>query len=165
MTLVRHRIRQVLDSGYLMSLGTTDPGGPWVSEVLYVCAEGWNIYWMSSPRSRHSLAVRALGQVAASITISRRAGEKDLGVQLSGTAMCQGKRIPISIMTAYLAKYRITRARVTATLKTGYDWYVLRPTFIELIDQANLGLTKQRLDLKADSGTSTFETSGDQARD
>ena len=39
-------ILEVLEKGYLMSLGTQDGGGVWVADVIYVYDEEMNIYGM-----------------------------------------------------------------------------------------------------------------------
>ena len=40
-------VREVLEKGYLMSLGICDSGGVWVSDVIYVHNDNFEIFWIS----------------------------------------------------------------------------------------------------------------------
>ena len=50
---IKRLIKEVLEKGYLMSLGTVDEGGVWVSDVIYVFDDEFNLYWISDPDTRH----------------------------------------------------------------------------------------------------------------
>lgn len=41
---IKNLIKEVLDQGYLMSLATVDDGGVWVSDVIYIYDDNFNIY-------------------------------------------------------------------------------------------------------------------------
>lgn len=84
---VKKRILEVLESGYLISLGTVDDGGVWVSELIYVYDDDLNIYWMSKPISRHSDAIQKNSGVAGTITVSNSISDPDLGLQIAGEVM------------------------------------------------------------------------------
>jgi uncharacterized protein YhbP (UPF0306 family) len=147
MTDIRERIREVLEKGYLISLGTVDDSGVWVADVIYVFDNELSIYWMSIPQSRHSLAIEKKNTIAGTITVSQTPGEKDFGIQLRGVAVKLGITVKLAIAIKYLNKtngFSVTQIR--KALKDGYKWYVLRPEFIELIDQAHFGYNKQRVD-------------------
>jgi uncharacterized protein YhbP (UPF0306 family) len=131
---IKARIKEVLGLGHLMSLGTMDDGGPWVADVGYVHDNAFNIYWMSSDQVRHSKAITMNHAAAASIIV----GEGALGLQLSGKA----EKIE-SVDPSTEAAYKAKEGRVLP----GRSWYVLRPKMIELIDEANFGFKKQKLEL------------------
>ncbi|MEK7623918.1 MAG: pyridoxamine 5'-phosphate oxidase family protein [Patescibacteria group bacterium] len=78
-------VREVLEDGHLMSLGTVDHEGVWVADVVYVFDEDLNIYWLSRSDARHSLAIVKHPQVAGTIAVSRP-HEEEIGVQFSGDA-------------------------------------------------------------------------------
>ena len=82
---VKQLIKEVLDQGYLMSLGTVDEGGVWVADVIYIHDDDFNIYWMSDPDVRHSQALLTNKQVSGTITTSRPK-ENNIGIQFSGIA-------------------------------------------------------------------------------
>lgn len=41
---LRELAKSILDQGYLMSLGTADSGGVWVSDVIYIHDADFTIY-------------------------------------------------------------------------------------------------------------------------
>ena len=114
-----------MEKGYLISLGTVDDNGVWVADVIYVYDHELSIYWMSSPQSRHSLAIEKNSTISGTITASQTPGEKDFGVQLCGVAAKLGKTVKPAIAMKYLRKtngFDVTHIR--KVLRDGYDWYV-----------------------------------------
>lgn len=83
---VKEKIKQILEHGYLLSLGTSDKNGPWVADVRYVSDNNFNIYWMSETKYRHSKAIEKDQRVAGTIIINYKFGTPNLGVQISGIA-------------------------------------------------------------------------------
>ena len=141
------RVREVLDKGYLMSLGTVDDGGVWVADIVYVADDELNIYWMSNPDFRHSKAIAKNAKVAGTITVSQKQGDLDFAVQLEGAAeKLDGARLTIA--TKFLMKKgKPGPSKVLNILMKGYSWYKLVPTKIELIDQKNFDFQKQKISL------------------
>lgn len=156
--LLHQSIGDVLAKGYVLSLGTADEDGPWVSDVLYVCDADWSVYWASSPQSRHSKAIERLGQAAATVTISTGPGQKDLGVQMAGPASRRGRDLGPGLVLKYLRKYRPGLSEVSTALIGGQDWYVLSPRYVVLVDQARYGFARQRVDLSDGKGPATSRT-------
>lgn len=144
---IRKLAVQVLEQGYLMSLGIADGGGVWVSDVIYLFDEDLNIYWMSDPDARHSKAIAKHSQVAASITVSVPHAP-NFGIQVTGNAECiHGSRWDLAI------KHLVKRGKVVpekvVDILQGDCWYVLRPTLVELIDEEHFGFEKQKFSLPA----------------
>lgn len=139
-------IKEILDKGYLMSLATLDSGGIWVSDVIYVYDNKFNIWWMSKTFRRHSKAILENSQVAGSITITQKPGEPDLGLQIEGKAeKIKGDNLEIA------KKHRKKRNKPLPK-KDGevFDvpedsWYKLTPSKIELIHEPLFGHNKQIL--------------------
>ncbi len=129
---IKQRVREALEQGHLMSLGTVDSLGVWVADVGYMFDDNLNIYWMSSPNTRHSKAIELNGKVAASITISTKSKEDNLGLQLEGIAK------KIDQLDFNIAK---------KTLREGSNWYMLVPTTVYLIDEKNFGFKRQKIEL------------------
>jgi len=129
-----------------MSLATTDDGGVWVSDVIYVHDDGLNIFWMSDHGARHSQAVLKNSRVAGTITVSGQ-GEDNLGIQWEGVAeKIDGSRSDLAI------KHRAKRKKPLPEvgqdiLEDGESWYVIRPKKIELICEKLFGFEKQKCDL------------------
>ena len=64
---IKKLIKEVLEKGYLMSLGTVDEGGVWVCDVIYIFDDDLNIYWMSKDFRRHSKAILINPGIAGTI--------------------------------------------------------------------------------------------------
>lgn len=141
---LKARVVEVLEKGYFMSIGTIDSGGVWVCDVLYV-HDGSKIYWTSSPRVRHSLAIEANGKAAGSITVNG-AKEDNFGIQFEGLARKLDGLRPDLVMKIFMKRKRIVPADIAEAMK-GRSWYELTPSKIELIDEKNFGYKKQNLPL------------------
>ena len=138
--------QSILDQGYLMSLGTLDDGGVWVSDVIYVHDDNFNIYWMSDPEVRHSEAILKNNKVAATITISNTLGEKNVGLQIEGRAeKIEGN--DFGIATLYYTKRKKPIPNENDDILQGDSWYRLTPTKIEIIYEPEFGFEKKKLEL------------------
>jgi uncharacterized protein YhbP (UPF0306 family) len=140
-------VKSILDQGYLMSLATVDESGPWVSDLIFV-PEDLNLYWISEEDTRHSKAILQNSKVAATITISNRGGEDNVGLQIEGLAeKVEGDILEIAI------KHRLKRNKpapkaVGEILDPEESWYLLKPTKIEIIYEPKWGFDKKELPLK-----------------
>src|SRR3989344_7113140 len=96
-TDIKQLIKEVLDQGYLMSLATTDDGGVWVADVIYIFDDDLNIYWMSDPDVRHSKAILKNPKIAGTITVNNPK-ENNLGIQFEGvTEKIEGARHDLAL--------------------------------------------------------------------
>jgi len=142
---IRYLIKEVLDRGYLMSLGTADEGGVWVADVIYIFNDDFNIYWMSELHMRHSLAIIQSPNVAGTITISGQ-GEDNLGIQFEGIAeKIEGARYDLA--KKHYEKRKKLEPKEADDVLDGGSWYVLKPKKIELIHEKFFGFDKQKLEL------------------
>ncbi len=144
MTDTRTRVLEVLQQTHLMSLGTVDPGGVWVADVIFLHDDDLNLYWMSAPDSRHSRAVLESGRAAGTITYSTKSKEPNLGIQFEGIAeRLDGVRFDLIIK--HWAKRGHAAPEVSRALELldGDRWYKLVPTRIELIDEEHFGFERQ----------------------
>ncbi len=140
---LRARVLEVLEKGYLMSLGSVDEGGVWVCDLLYVFDDTLKIYWTSSPRVRHSVAIEANSKVAGTIT-SNSPKEDNFGIQFEGIARKLDDLRPDLLVKMFLKRKKIVPADIAEAMK-GRSWYELTPTKIELIDEKNFGYKKQNI--------------------
>lgn len=144
-TDIKQLVKEVLDKGYLMSLATTDVGGVWVSDVIYIHDDDRNIYWMSDPEVRHSQAVIKNHKVAGTITVSNR-GEDNFGIQFEGIAeKIEGARYNLALK--HYTKRGKPTPKETDDVLQGDSWYILKPKKIELICEKLFGFDKKKLDL------------------
>jgi uncharacterized protein YhbP (UPF0306 family) len=143
---IKKRIQEVLNRGYLMSLGVHDDGGVWVSDVIYVHDDEMNIYWMSDPEVRHSKAIIKSSQAAGSITVTSYGEKPELGIQFYGRAeKIEGQRHDLA--TQHLSKRGKPAPQEGTDLLQGDSWYVLHPSKIDLIDAEHFGWEKRNLKL------------------
>jgi len=144
---IKQRILEVLKSGHLMSLGTTDDGGVWVADVIYIFDDDLYIFWMSAPDCRHSKAIEKNNLVSGSITISNKSKEDNFGIQFSGKAeRLEGMRFDLVIKHLSKRGYKIPPKPMD--ILDGDFWYKLKLDFIDLIDEKNFGFDKKKIDLK-----------------
>ena len=136
--------KRVLEQGYLISLGIVDEQGPWVADVIYAFDDDFNIYWMSTSDRRHSIAIAANSNVAGAITVTTGSGISDFGIQLSGVAE-ELEAVPRDVVLRYFQKGNKPEPAVDFVVFEDHQWYVLRPTRIELIDQEHFGYDRQRV--------------------
>lgn len=138
-------IKEVLEKGYLMSLGTVDEGGVWVADVIYIFDDNFNIYWMSDPEVRHSTAVLKNPQAAGTITVSWDK-DRELGLQFSGVVeKIEGPRYDLALK--HYAKRGKPQPAESDDVLEGDSWYVLKPKFFELINGELFGFNKQKYEL------------------
>lgn len=144
---VRACIQNILDTGHLMSLATTDEGGLWVADVIFIHDENLNLYWMSDPEVRHSRALLQNPHIAGTITVSNTSKEPNLGIQFVGTAeKIDGPRHDLAVK--HLNKRGYPAPREDEDVLDGDSWYVVRLNTIDLIDEENLGYEKETLRIK-----------------
>jgi uncharacterized protein YhbP (UPF0306 family) len=139
---IKKLVEEVLENGYLISLATVDDGGVWVSDVIYIYDNEFNIYWMSDPSARHSEAIIQNNKIAGSITVSGQ-GEKNLGIQFAGIAeKIDGQRYDLA--RKHYKKRKKPEPKETDDILGGDLWYMLKPTKIELICEYLFGFEKQK---------------------
>jgi uncharacterized protein YhbP (UPF0306 family) len=142
---IKDLIKKVLEQGYLMSLATVDEGGVWVSDVIYIFDEDFNIFWMSDPDVRHSNAILKNQKVAGTITVNLPK-ENKLGIQFEGTAeKIEGIRHDLAIK--HFTKRKKPAPKEDDDVLWRDSWYLLRPKKIELICEEFFGFKKQKIEL------------------
>ena len=135
----------VLQDGFVMSLGTHDDSGVWVADVIYVYDDSFNIYWTSLAEVRHSKAIMQNTKVACTITADWTTG-KERALQIEGVAeKIEGAFFELE------KQLRVKRHLAVPTepgqiLEGGYSWHVLRPTKIELINNELFGYEKKNVE-------------------
>jgi uncharacterized protein YhbP (UPF0306 family) len=82
---VATRAAAFLDEHHVMSLATAGAQGPHAVNLFYA-RDGFALFWVSDPASRHSLELLADGRVAATIARDYADFPPIRGLQLSGRA-------------------------------------------------------------------------------
>jgi uncharacterized protein YhbP (UPF0306 family) len=140
---IRQLIKEVLEKGYLMSLGTHDEGGVWVSDVIYIFDDDFTLYWMSDPDVRHSQAVLKNPKVGGAITVNLPK-EDNLGIQFEGIAKkIEGPRHDLAVK--HFTKRKKPAPTEGEDVLKGDSWYMVKPAKIQLIYERLFGFNKQTL--------------------
>jgi hypothetical protein len=79
------RIAALLDAHHVMSLATVGPHGPHAANLFYA-RDGFTLFWVSDPASRHSAELEADAAVAATIAHDYSDYATIRGLQISGRA-------------------------------------------------------------------------------
>lgn len=143
---IRDLTKEVLEEGFVMSLATIDDGGPWVSNVIYVYDDRFNIYWISLPDARHSKAIHKNSMVACTITSSWE-NDKEKGLQIAGHAK-EVKDKMFEFERKLQKKRGMSQPKSEGeVLKDEYVWYKLVPSKVELIYNELFGYNKKSLNI------------------
>lgn len=137
--------KTVLERGYLMSLGIVDDAGPWVADVIYIFDDDLNLYWMSTTRRRHSMAIDGgHNRVAAAIAVTQGPEMPDEGLQISGTAQRVSEPL-LELLKSWMKKKKEPVTTAIGAVLTGHVWYKLVPDRIELIYEEKFGYDRQKV--------------------
>lgn len=121
-----------------MTLATSGEGGPWAASVFYA-NDGFTLYFLSEPTSRHSVDIEKNQMVAVTINEDYKDWREIQGIQLYGHAGRVGsRRERAKALTLYRAKYPFVGkmllspkiARAIARVK----FYKVVPRWIRFID-------------------------------
>jgi uncharacterized protein YhbP (UPF0306 family) len=106
---LRRLARGLLAERYVLALATNGPEGLWVASV-YFAGDLAELYFLSSPNSRHGRNLAANRIVAAAINEDEHDWRAIRGIQLEGE--CQPVRAPADYLRAwraYLTKFPFVR--------------------------------------------------------
>lgn len=117
---VAERIATFLDEHHVMSLATAGVHGPHAANLFYA-RDGFALFWVSDPASRHSLELAADGRVAATIARDLSDFAPIRGLQLAGHACRIGDERERAQARAILeARYAFLRQPADAGLRDSY---------------------------------------------
>ena len=139
------RVKAFLDAHSTMTLATIGTGGePQAAAVFYAADERLNLYFLSSPTSRHSQNLVSNARAAATVHADGQAWQAIRGLQIEGSVkQVEGARMLAQAARTYAGRFDFVRG----LLDDGDDgpvvlrgpvassrFYVLRPAWIRLID-------------------------------
>ncbi|MCB9453500.1 MAG: pyridoxamine 5'-phosphate oxidase family protein [Anaerolineaceae bacterium] len=132
----KEAIRAFLETQSTLTLATVDDDGtPRAAPLFYVSDDDLNLYWLSSPTSRHSLNLGAHPQVAATIYPAVWAWTAIRGLQIEGIAgIVTGSEHRESILACYQQKFNLP-PDLNAIIEQS-TLYTLRPTWIRWLDNS-----------------------------
>jgi uncharacterized protein len=140
-------IQAFLDTQSTLALATTNPdGSPQAAPIFYVADDRLNLYWLSSPSSRHSTNLVRNSKVAATVYPSVWQWNDIVGLQIEGEARPIGdERIREQILTIYLRKFQLPAA--FDSIISASILYSLKPSWLRWMDNSVQFNFKVELDL------------------
>ncbi len=133
-------VLEFLQAHHVVTLATIGDAKPWAAAVLYA-SEGFTLFWLSAPTSRHSLELARNPKVAATIQEDCSDWSLIKGVQMEGVAAEISGNEAKSVRACYEQKYPLvgnlaqTPASIVAALAKA-SWYKLVPERLWFIDNS-----------------------------
>lgn len=134
------RVLAYLRAHHVMTLATHGAGGPWAAAVFYA-NEGFDLYFLSSPASRHGLDLAANSRAAATIQRDYADWPQIQGVQMEGVVTLLQGAPEKRARDLYGGKFPLVRgaagmpAAIAAALNK-VRWYRLAPSRLYFVDNA-----------------------------
>jgi len=135
----RERILAYLAAHNTLTLATAHDGKPWANAVFYA-NDGYTLYFVSDPKTRHADHLKENASVAGTIQDEQKDWRLIQGIQLEGH--CEEITNPVEsakALAVYAAKFpfigdmlRAPKELASAMLKV--RWHKLTPVWIRLID-------------------------------
>jgi len=136
-----------LETQSTLALATTSSDGqPQVAPIFYVSDDRLNLYWLSSPKSRHSVNLVRNPKVAATMYPSVWQWNDIVGLQLEGEARPVGdERIREQILILYLRKFQLP-PDFDSVIQAS-TLYALTPNWLRWLDNSVAFNHKVEIDL------------------
>jgi uncharacterized protein YhbP (UPF0306 family) len=137
---LRARVLDYLARRSVMTLATGGPGGPWAAAVFFA-NQGFTLYFVSSPRSRHATDLARDARAAAAIHEDQPDWRSIRGVQLEGKAAgIEGDEL-VEAQRLYGAKFPLVASPATAPAPVAaalarVRWYRLVAERLFFVDNA-----------------------------
>lgn len=140
-------VRAFLETQSTLALATVNSDGqPQVAPIFYVSDDRMNLYWLSSPKSRHSLNLVRNPKVAATVYPSVWHWNDIVGLQLEGEARPVGdERIREQILILYLRKFQLPPD--FDSIIQASTLYALTPNWLRWLDNSVAFNHKVEIDL------------------
>jgi hypothetical protein len=137
---LRAKVLAYLRAHHVMTLATHDRAGPWAAAVFYA-SEGFTLYFLSSPKSRHGRQLAANPAAAAAVQEDYADWPQIKGVQLEGSVRALRGSEADRARRLYGEKFPVIRrlagapAAIAAALNK-VRWYELVPERLYFVDNS-----------------------------
>lgn len=149
------RVAAHLQRVHVATLATVGPDGPWAAAVFYV-HDGWDLCFLSSPTSRHTLNLAHNAQVAVTIQADHADWPGIQGVQLEGTVQLLSAEAESRARDLYGQKFPVigklaqAPAAIVQAL-TKVRWYRVLTRRLLYVDNTRGFGHREELDLSSDA--------------
>jgi len=151
---LQQRVRDYLAAHHVATLATMGSDGPWAAAVFYV-SDGYTLYFLSSPSTRHCTNLKRDPRVAVTIQDDCSGWKEIKGIQLEGGVRELSGAEETAARRLYAEKYPLVGqlslvpdAIVKALARV--RWFRLDPARLYFID--NSAAFGQRDEIKLDAG-------------
>lgn len=134
---LRERVLAYLCAHHVATLATHGPEGPWAAAVFYA-SNGFDLYFLSSPSSRHCRNLAIGARAAAAVQEDYADWREIRGVQLEGTVTELDGANERSARSLYGEKFRfvVGAGGVIAQALEKVRWYRLTPERLYFVDNS-----------------------------
>lgn len=127
-----------LESHNVATLATTGPDGVWAAAVFYA-SEGFTLYFLSAPSTRHARNLAAEPRLAATIQEDYRDWSEIKGIQLEGRARpLDGAERELAV-ARFAAKFPVTGPQAPEPIRQALGkvaFFALEPVRLHFIDNS-----------------------------
>ena len=133
----RERALRYLETHSVLTLATHGPEGPWATAVFYA-SEGFTLYFLSMPDSRHGRNIAVHANVAGAVQEDYADWPEIKGIQLEGTAAVLEGAERDAAIRRYARRFPLIANPVAeiAGALARVAWYRLEPARLYFIDNA-----------------------------
>jgi len=150
---LQQRVLDYLGAHHVATLATTGSDGPWAAAVFYA-SDGYTLYFLSSPTTRHCRNLKQDPRVAATIQADCSDWREIKGIQLEGTVSELAGEEEAQARRLYAEKFPLVGllARAPAAIVKALArvrWYRLDPAHLHFIDNSTAFGQRDEIDLGA----------------
>jgi uncharacterized protein YhbP (UPF0306 family) len=138
---MKELIKTHLDQVNIMQLATVADSAPWACNLHFYAGDDMSLYWISSPKSRHSQELAANPNVAVAVMVHENSPEENyvIGLSMVGRAELLQELPPDPIVDGYMAKHK-RHPKLAVDIRSGENpnkFYKFTPSKVILIDSKN----------------------------
>ena len=133
---IRNVIAALLNSESTLALATSgEDGAPHIAPLFYIAGEKFELYWFSSPSSRHSLNLKAHPEAAVTVYRATSEWKEICGVQMRGAvSIVAGAAQREAVTRAYCERFRLGATFQNAIASS--NLYLFQPKWVRYIDNS-----------------------------
>lgn len=158
---LRELAHRYLAEHHTVSLATSGPEGLWATTVFYAC-DGFTLYYLSEPHTRHARNVAASPQLAATVNEDYDDWRKIKGIQMAAESLeVTDKRQFATGLEIYLKRFPFVRGFLSpGQLLQGMKvagklldtrLYVVRPSLLFYLDNEHGFSNRQPVPIEEES--------------
>ncbi len=137
---MQNQVFEYLHDHHVMTISTVGVDGLWAAAVFFV-SDRLTLYFLSSPRSRHSLNIATNPGVAVTIQKDYDSWPEIKGIQMAGEATEIFDREKEAAVELYTAKFELieyidSQPQVIQDAFKRISWYKVTPTEVYFIDNS-----------------------------